>query len=141
MESAYGDYPNYQLLIMSIESKTLWTVKDFTTVIDGILLEIFPSDSDKRIREKLTIFIKELKDHKQIKIDEKAMERMKNRLEQTQREQEELQKKYDKLIRDQEELKRKSGEKIRWQEEVIKKLEDDVENSKQVRNYTPSRYG
>lgn len=141
MEEAYGSYADYQLLVMSIESKTLGIVKDFSTIIDGIALEIFPTDSDKTIREKLEKFVQELKEHKKIKIDENAMQRMRERLEQAQREQEELRKKYDKLLYDQEDLKKKTGDKMKQQEKKIKQLEDELENSQRVHQVTPSRYG
>jgi len=61
MEDSYGDNPDYQMLIMTIEMGTLATVRDFQISIDGVELEITIKDTDQIIKEKLSEFIKILR--------------------------------------------------------------------------------
>jgi hypothetical protein len=137
MEDAYGEYSDYQLLIMSIEAGTLGTVRDFKTVIDWVSLSIVVTDSDKILKEKLQKFIDDLKTQKKTKVDEKIVKRTQERMQQMDKEYRELQRQYV----EQEKEVRKGSTKVRDQADEIRRLQDEIKQLKQAQRFipTPSR--
>lgn len=127
MEDVYWDNGDYQVLMMTIEFWTLWTVRNFSTTISWVTLDIKISDTDTTLRQKLTKFIKELQDNKKVNIDSQALKKALKRINQSEIENkkvtEELKKKINELD--------KKDNQIIDQQDTIKKLQDEI---KQLKN-------
>lgn len=126
MEEAYWDIPDYQMLLMTIEFWVLGTVRDFSTVIDWISLEIKISDSDKALKTKLDKFMKELQNNKKVKIDQQAMKKALERITQSEMENKRVTEELKKKIK---ELWDQSAT-IVDQQNTIKRLEDELKKLK-----------
>lgn len=68
-EEVYWTNTDFQMLLMSIESWILWTVKDFTWDVQWVIINIYPSDSDSEIKQKLLKFIEWLKNQKKVVVN------------------------------------------------------------------------
>lgn len=99
-EDVYGSNVDYQMLIMLIESGILWTVKDFKADIEGVKINIVPSDSDSAIKQKLVDFISGLKDEKKSAIDKKRFEQAQERIKKMEQSMNDLDARYRKASKD-----------------------------------------
>lgn len=99
-EDVYGSNVDYQMLIMLIESWILGTVKDFKADIEGVKINIIPSDSDSAIKQKLVDFISGLKDEKKSAIDNKRFNQAQERIKKMEQSMNDLDVRYRKASKD-----------------------------------------
>ncbi len=132
MEDTFGDNPDYQLLMMSIDSGTLGTVKDFQTIISGVSLQITARDTDTQMKKKLTTFIDELRQQKTVQFDQQALEKSKKRIEKLEQEAAEENARWRREMKQQQ-------KQIVDQQEKIRELEDQLRREKAASRvqYTP----
>jgi hypothetical protein len=100
MEDIYWSNSDFQMLIMLIEAWVLWTVKDFNANIEGIIINIFPSDSDWDIKKKLIKFIDDLKNQKKVVIDNQEIINARKKIAELEKWMRELSDRYKKAIID-----------------------------------------
>ncbi|KKP38656.1 MAG: hypothetical protein UR28_C0014G0003 [Candidatus Peregrinibacteria bacterium GW2011_GWF2_33_10] len=124
MRGHYGDNIDYNMLIDCIETGILGVERSVYIDVDGAILDVYPADSDRKLREKLKDFINKLS--RQVNIDEEIEKKVKERIKQI----EENAIKKEEEFR--EKIKQKEIEISQFQAQVtqeaaeIKQLKDEV---------------
>lgn len=121
-EDIYWNNLDYQMLIMLIESWTLWTVKDFKAEIEWVEIKIVPSDSDAMIKQKLVDFINWLKNQKNSFINNKKFTDAKKKIQELEENMVEIDNRYRKAVKSKDQKIDDLERKVHIYEQEIKKL-------------------
>lgn len=118
LEPAFGDDSSFKLLLVSVKKGILGTVRNFHAVIGGETLDIKQSDSDTDMKDKLSVFIRNLSAGGQVKLNEEVRRKFHD-----------LEKKYSNLEKqnlDLESRYKKAGGDLHQKGAEIIRLEDQV---------------